>query len=1474
MGNLVTSFEDEMAAQAAKNRGWDPASGWQPQPVQSPYAQPATDTTASATQSQWQPPAIPGITAALQAASAPPPPPVPAISAALGAAVGPGGRTYDQITGTDYLNEAEMNWYRNGGRYPAPAPQIPGISAVLQAPARDDLSNANDIAAWEGAPWVGTPTDRTNAADDMGRQVATNQAVAGYQAGYSPWVREQLQAQGYDFSPEGQISGFQGNWGALPPGLGEADVQAGIDRLTQEYMKNQGGALDARLGGWAAEQGNAIYSDITQPRQAAQQAGAYANAIEQHEARLPDPGYAAPMRPGWGTPSTLMDTLREGRGVENPTLGFMTPVLPAPGGTHGIEMPFGISDFMRNEVQPRVGDVTGQFARATGIGGILDILNAGGGNVPSSYDVGRAVGTGLTPVTAEEFGLELLPGIGSVGDIARLGAGGVRGASRLASEGATAYARNAAGLGDAVVPVGGAQRTIAPPARIADEPGQSASQLPVLPRAVSPTGVEGEGLLPTGGAGLKDVNEELRAAIQSQNAAGARIQVRNATTHIDDRGPLSITGTDAKGRSIKLQGTEEVLARELRSDFYAPTPRDIPQPPAGAAPATSAADVPSPAPAVSNPLRDADAALPQTQAAAGAGDNLSAIAKQTGINVSTLRAGDPVALIDNEIAIQTNIRTGAQDTIARIKEAQKAPGYAPTSVRDGAAALQDANKAARASAMRLNALNRARETLSPGAAPAVKPPTAVLDAPPPATPPPPPTGTGGAGDEFAANIRLSKYPEEVRGEIKGWADANPQAVDAARRGIQGDEVTREAARQLVEDMGGSFNKIQKQWKPGEAWNAEEIVAIRGVLNQRTEEVLDAAKAARGGDVTAQTRLLLAIEEQARVQQVVHGVTAEAGRALRAFRQSADQALANSDVDRLREILARTAKGNQIEDIAAALEKIDINNPAAVNNFLRGLQKPELWDYVRELWINSVLSGPPTHMVNILSNAANTMLSPVERGLAAAADTIVAPIQGRARERFFSEVKADAFGAMQALPEATKAMLIALRDGISPASATKLEVRKQAFRGPLGAAIRAPGTALEAMDSFFYTLNYRAALNANIMRQARSEKLTGQALIERIAELQADPSYQLIKGARATAEYRVFREPSDVANAIIHLREKAPVLQFFIPFVRTPTNLVKFGIERSPLGFYDAFRQVAKGNPEAADKMARAAMGSVIAGGIALQFEAGNITGAAPKNSAERDRFYREGKQPYSMKIGGKWVSYQKIEPFNQPIAQVAAFMEAAKDKNASPTQLAGRAAMTIADNLVSQSYLTGISTLINAFTDPERYAGNVLTRIATGFQPYSSASRFATRLTDDTIRKPEGLEEAFKAQIPGMSKDVPPRLDAFGNVVKRQSPPWSPIPVTPANQSQVDAELERVGVEVGFVGDSIANIAMSREQQAAYQKAAGRVTYQVYEQLLGDSSYQALPDAMKALALERAKDKVRDIVRKEMVQQLVPAGSR
>ena len=245
-----------------------------------------------------------------------------------------------------------------------------------------------------------------------------------------------------------------------------------------------------------------------------------------------------------------------------------------------------------------------------------------------------------------------------------------------------------------------------------------------------------------------------------------------------------------------------------------------------------------------------------------------------------------------------------------------------------------------------------------------------------------PTPEGREG--FAGNIRLAKYPEEVRDVIQNYVDTHADEIETYRRGVRSDEQVMADARALVESTGGDFDKLVKRWKPGQAWNAEEVAAIRGTLRAKAEEVLAAQKAIQAGGDTSENllRLRLALEEHAAVQKVVHGVTAEAGRALRQFRRPVAEALRTGDQAQIERALKYLGGRELNEEIARAFAKLDMDNPDAVYKFIRDVTNPKLNDYIVELFYNSILSGPKTHIVNAVSNALTAIGSPVERVAAA------------------------------------------------------------------------------------------------------------------------------------------------------------------------------------------------------------------------------------------------------------------------------------------------------------------------------------------------------------------------------------------------------------------------------------------------------------------------------------------------------------
>ena len=121
-------------------------------------------------------------------------------------------------------------------------------------------------------------------------------------------------------------------------------------------------------------------------------------------------------------------------------------------------------------------------------------------------------------------------------------------------------------------------------------------------------------------------------------------------------------------------------------------------------------------------------------------------------------------------------------------------------------------------------------------------------------------------------------------------------------------------------------------------------------------------------------------------------------------------------------------GRQLtEEQAAMLAAIPKNDVAGLNRFLRQFTAFSTADKLRSYWIANVLSGPRTHVRNIVSNFIFGQLQMPIRAVEALVDIPMARLQKRPREVFLREIPAAYRGYLAGLiPGLRKAASIARR----------------------------------------------------------------------------------------------------------------------------------------------------------------------------------------------------------------------------------------------------------------------------------------------------------------------------------------------------------------------------------------------------------------------------------------------------------------
>jgi hypothetical protein len=738
--------------------------------------------------------------------------------------------------------------------------------------------------------------------------------------------------------------------------------------------------------------------------------------------------------------------------------------------------------------------------------------------------------------------------------------------------------------------------------------------------------------------------------------------------------------------------------------------------------------------------------------------------------------------------------------------------------------------------------------------------------------------------ERAGNILLPKYiPAPVQDVIRAAYDANPDVMEAARRGVVPDTVVKS----LADEAGTTVQKVIARWKPGQAQNAETLLAMRGALDTAGQKVVEAQAALRANPASADALngLAEALTTHLGIQEAVTGVTAEAGRALRQFRQPVTGT--QFAIRQVQRIAAATKMPP--EELATQLAKIDLSDPAKVANLARTLQTHTFTDKLSSLWYFNLLSSPVTHIRNTVSNSITAITAPLEGVGAAAIDAARSALTGAQRERYLGEVPERYFGMRAGLSDGWTSALQVWRQGFTDAQAagqlSGSGAAREPFQGLAGKIINTPGRALAAEDQFFRAINKTADIYAQAYRMAKQEGLTGDALARRITELRASPTAEMLKHADGEGAYRVFQQDGQ----FVQWASQMPgPMRFLVPFVRTPYNIAKYALERSPAGALGIGIDLAKGNlfkqgvGNVEDRVARVAMGSTILAGLLAYAADGNLTGATPQDANERDAFTRT-KQPYSIRVGDNWYSYQALQPYSTLFAAAGAIHDAQqKGQTKEATEAGTLIAFSIAKSLTDMPWTQGLTNALDAWKDPQKAAGAYAEQQAGNVVPGAAFWRFVARAVDNTVRDPKNPVEAMLAGLPGLEAGVPARYDAFGKDVTRDPQqaglgalnPFSPKQVQndPVEKALADLQITGWSVQPGFVDKTQAlygqQVPLSNDQQRRKQQAQGSLAYALLLPTVTQPGWDQLPADVRSRIVTSLLDTARATAAKYLEPEL------
>jgi hypothetical protein len=711
----------------------------------------------------------------------------------------------------------------------------------------------------------------------------------------------------------------------------------------------------------------------------------------------------------------------------------------------------------------------------------------------------------------------------------------------------------------------------------------------------------------------------------------------------------------------------------------------------------------------------------------------------------------------------------------------------------------------------------------------------------PPGPPPPPRSDDGPPPDFdpgdpnkVVNINLEKY-DFSKGDIQALtrqAIKNGDWIKARNQMQFGPD-----GKLLREDALTSGLTIDKFINAPKniKFTPQELMAARMMLQYLAKQTKELGEELNilleAGETPSNKQLynfqLLEMDLGAVGERLV-GETSYAGQLLNSFKYDVD----NLTPKQAREFVDDIVKQRQVTNKGLQNIEARIRNAAKLEtpeqiaiNAQSAVRPPTILDMAQEFWINALLSGIPTQAVNMGSNAIVAAFRPVEAYAQAAIS--VGRRKDPDRRLSFSEANGNAFATIYGLRDALKtAAKVFYNPDLVKDPNTKLELARQKSINTklkvfgydiIGDTIRLPGRGLLAGDVFFKQLAYNQNVYGKAFDIAAKEGIKDPIkFMKRVNSLVMDHKKTPTAGvlgkdfeeiALEQGRYQTFTNNLGPTGRSFQRQLNGPLkaLKFVVPFVRTPVNIVKYYLERSPAGVVNVLRKQGAERDAAIAKTLLGTGLAVLAYQLASEKK---IVGGGPIDRQERRLWLQDRSNvPYSFKTSdGKSYEFFRFEP-TAMIFGIAADMQQIMEEIYRNPEFYGEDGKFLQDklgtrifdmligltnslqrNLTDKTFFRGITDLVSAIdsetpTGIETYVNNFLG----SFVP--TMFRNINDVNDPFLRDTRKAVDKIMDDLPFFSNQgMPIRRNIFGEkMLRRKQGPqvFSPITVGTAEPDPI-----------------------------------------------------------------------------------------
>lgn len=643
------------------------------------------------------------------------------------------------------------------------------------------------------------------------------------------------------------------------------------------------------------------------------------------------------------------------------------------------------------------------------------------------------------------------------------------------------------------------------------------------------------------------------------------------------------------------------------------------------------------------------------------------------------------------------------------------------------------------------------------------------------------------------------------------------------------------------------------------------------------------------------------------------LSSQAGKSLQAFRmlkqsgpigelyyvQKAVKQLNDRNADKI--TAGKMAEVTVPEDLSKAvlMASDEASRDKAMDDLIAGIaaQVPvtmmDKWNAWRYL---AMLGNARTHVRNIIGNAVFVPLR-FAKDLMAAGGEFIATKAGLMEEGDRRKSVSVSRELRDFAKQDAKIMQKELQGSGKYNPAREILDARKVLPGFLETLSRKNGQALEYEDWLFLSPAYQKALSQALAH-------TGYT----VEEMQNGSNYDAVKALNNArriaveeaqkATYRDFNAAASMLNRIKRMESgKASdkvigvLLEGVLPFTKTPINILRRGVEYSPIGIassiFEAAAGVKNGNLDVAefiDHLSAGLSGTAVAVLGYLLASLGYIRGKKDDKEEEFEKL--QGYQDYSLQIGDVSATIDWAAPTALPLFTGAAVHSMIRDGESLEWKDAWDAMMMIAEPMMSLSMLDGLNNVLSSasYADDSQKLATVASSAFTSYlgQAFPTLLGQVARSVDGTRRStyidknspvPTAIQRFVQSsvqnKIPVWESQKIPYIDVWGREDTNDSKVLgalenflSPSYINVVNTTDVDETLRelydktkensvlpsQVGKYFSVNGE---RKDLTPDEYVSYAKDVGSTKYTLLAQLFADPRYMALTDEQKAKAISK-----------------------